>query len=145
MRGYLAVMFLFIYAPSVSLVLFSFQKGRVQSFPIEEWSVKWYQEAWENRSLRESVITSVQVGTLVSIFATALGFVSANMLCRRYCQHELCYIALIALPSMIPSLLSGLALLMYFQRIHLNGTVFGIVAAHVCYTSPFAMVIIHNS
>ena len=141
---YLAVAFLFIFAPIISLSVFSFHAGRIQSFPIEEFSTKWYQAAWENRQLREGLRNSFLIGIAVSIAATGLGFLSAHVLCRHRPRYELFYLALIILPVLLPLLLSGMALLMYFQRIQLTGSLWAVMVAHITYASPFAMVLIYD-
>ena len=56
-----------------------------------------------------------------------------------------CNIALVSVPALVPLILSGMALLMYYQEIRLSGTYWAIVAAHVCYCSPFALGFIRNS
>jgi len=123
----------------------SFHEGRIQSFPVEQFSTKWYGEAWKNPQFREGIAGSLKVGVAVMAISTILGFLSAHVLCRVRPQRPLLYIAFVCLPCLMPLLLSGMALLMYYQRIRIAGSIWAIVLAHSCYCAPFAMGLIRNS
>lgn len=144
-KAYVLLLLLYIFAPVLSLVLFSLQSGRIQSLPIEGLTLRWYAEAVANPSFRDGLRTSVVVACLVAPLSTALGFASAHLLCRHPPGHPLCYSALVSMPAFVPLMLSGLVMLMHFEAIGVSGTLFAIVAAHVCYCSPFAFVIIYLS
>ena len=135
---------LFVFAPAISLVLFSFHEGKIQSFPIEAYSTRWYKEAWENPDLREGFRNSVLVSNVVSLVSVVFGFLGAHLLCRRRPRGQLFYVAFVSLPVVIPLLLSGIALLMFFQQIHIVGTLWAIIIAHICFSSPFALALIRN-
>ena len=145
LRAYLALALLFVFAPVLSLALMSFGAEKIQTLPIEGFSTKWYDEAWSNRDFREGFWTSIKVAIVVAPMATALGFISAHVLARYRPRYEMLYIALVSVPALVPLLLSGMALLMYYQEIRLHGTYWSIVAAHVCFCSPFALGFIRNT
>ena len=145
LRIYVGFVVLFVFTPILSLALMSFHEGKVQSFPIQSYSAVWYAEAWSNPVIREGLWTSLKIGLIVAPISTALGFISAHVLVRHTPRHETLYIAVVSLPALVPLLLSGMALLMYFQEIRLFGSIWAIVAAHVCYCSPFALGFIRNS
>lgn len=145
LKAYLIVALIFIFAPAISLMIFSFQEGKVQSFPIEAYSTRWYKEAWENPDLREGFCNSVLVGTVVSSGSVVFGFLGSHLLCRRKPKGQLFYVAFVSLPVVIPLLLSGIAFSMFFQQIHIVGTLWAIIVAHICFSSPFALALIRNS
>jgi spermidine/putrescine transport system permease protein len=145
LRLYLALALVFVFAPVISLVLMSFHEGQVPTFPIEQFSTKWYGYAWSNTEFREGSWTSLCVASAAAPLSTILGLISANVLCRHRPRREMIYVALVTLPCLVPLLLSGMALLMYYQKIHLFGSKWSIIAAHTCYCSPFALAIIRSS
>ncbi len=144
LRAYLIIALIFVFAPVISLILFSFHEGKIQSFPIEAYSTHWYNDAWENRDLREGFRNSVVVGAVVSVASVVFGFLGAHLLCRRRPRCQLFYVAFVSLPVVIPLLLSGIALLMYFQQIRIVGSLWAIIIAHICFSSPFALALIRN-
>lgn len=145
LRVYLVVAFAYIFAPLAALILMSFHAGRIQSFPIESFSLRWYAEAWSNPAFRDGLWTSLRVAALVAPLSTVLGFISAHYLCRHPPRKPLVYAAFVSLPAFVPLLLSGIAMVPYYRQIHLYGSLWAIVAAHVCYCSPFALVMTYVS
>lgn len=144
LKTYLIIALIFVFVPAISLILFSLHEGKVQSFPIKSYSIHWYKDAWENRDLRDGFRNSVIVGTVVSTGSVVFGFLGAHILCRRRPRGQLFYVAFVSLPVVIPLLLSGIALLMYFQQIHIVGTLWAIIIAHICFSSPFSLALIRN-
>ena len=58
---YLLAALVFIYAPVVVLVLFSFQDGLLPVPPFNGPSLQWYQKMWGNERLMDALIYSVLV------------------------------------------------------------------------------------
>jgi len=139
LRTYVVLALLFIFAPVISLALFSLHEGRIQSFPIEAYSTRWYGDAWANQDIREGLRNSFIVGAVTSALSTILGFLSAHLLCRYRLRRQSLYVAFVSLPVVIPLILSGMASLMYFQYIRLAGTLWAVVIAHTSFCSPFAL------
>ena len=135
----------FVLAPIVTLVWMSFNDGGTQSFPITGYSLKWYASAFHNEDYATGLANSLTIAAIVAPLATALALFSAHFLVRRPPRQPALYVLAISLPALIPVVLSGLALLMFYQQIHLDGTIWAIVAAHVCYASPFALALIRNA
>jgi spermidine/putrescine transport system permease protein len=142
--AYLVLVLGFVLAPVATLVLFSFQEGSIPALPIESFSLRWYRAAWRNRDFREGLANSLQVGVVVALLSTAIGFWAAHVLSRRLTRGRGLYMAVLCLPALVPPILSGFALLMYYQRIRLYGTAWAIIAAHTCYCSPFAVALLRN-
>jgi spermidine/putrescine transport system permease protein len=138
--GYLVLAYVYLFAPVFALMLFSFQTGKVQGLPIEAVTLGWYGAALNNAAFQVGLRTSVAVAVMVSVLSTVLGLASANLLCRHKPAYPLLFAAFVSVPAFVPPILSGLVMLTYFQLIGLNGTIWAIVVAQVCYCSPFAFV-----
>ena len=89
LRVYLVAALLFVFAPVISLGLMSFHEAKIQTFPIDAFSTKWYAVAWDNRDYRDGLWTSLKVAGLVAPIATTLGFVSAHVLVRYRPRREM--------------------------------------------------------
>lgn len=144
LRGYLLVILLLIFAPVVSIIAISFQSGNVPAFPIHHFSTKWYENVWSNPKLRDGAIASCKVSITVAFVSTVLGLCSAYFVCRQS-KSKMFYTMAVGLPALLPSSVSGLALLVYFSKIHLAGSLWAVIVAHIAYISPFAMVLIQRS
>ena len=71
MRVFFALVVAFLYAPIVILLIFSFNKSAVPSFPLSGFTFHWYREFAANSELRGALVTSAIIATLSSLGAVA--------------------------------------------------------------------------
>src|SRR5436190_19770289 len=73
LRGFFALVVLFLYAPIVILLIFSFNKSAIPAFPPSGFTFHWYREFLSNSDLRNALETSAIVATFSSAGAVVLG------------------------------------------------------------------------
>lgn len=144
-RLYALVALAFIFAPPLTLVIMSFNADAVQTFPIREFSVKWYAAAFTNGDFHIGFWNSLTVAAVVAPVATALALASAYLLGRRQPRNSALYLLGVTLPALVPPILSGLSLLMFYERLRIDGSIWAIMLAHTCYCSPFALGFLRGS
>ena len=140
--GYLALVFVFIFAPILFSIIFSFNSDRFPTIPLGGFTLKWYETIWQDPDVWEAARTSLMVSISVAITATCLGFATAYTDYRYQFKLKPLYLALILLPPTIPLIIMALAMLAWFAKIGLSGQVVSIIIAHTVLTAPFAMAII---
>lgn len=142
MRGYIALLFGFVFAPIFFSMVFSFNSARFPTIPLEGFTTHWYETIFADedfwRAARNSLIVSVSTG----ILATILGFCTAYSDYRYRFRGQGAYLAIILLPPTIPLIVMALAMLAWFSRVGISGQVWTIIIAHTVLTAPFAMAII---
>lgn len=126
--------------PMVSLVLFSFQEARIPRFPITAYSVKWYVAAANDAEFRGGLWTTVQIAVCVSFMSTVLGVAGAHGLRKSKGVSEMVYLGIVSLPFLIPPIVSGLALMVSFERLGLLGGKSRIILAQTCYCAPLSLI-----
>jgi spermidine/putrescine transport system permease protein len=72
---YAALVLLFLYAPIIILIVFSFNSEKGYSW--QGFSLKWYEELFHNELIIESFRNTLIVAAIASIFATILGTLAA--------------------------------------------------------------------
>ncbi len=77
MRVFFALVILFLYAPIVILLIFSFNKDPVPSFPLSGFTLHWYDDFVHNGTLRAALESSAIVAALSSVIAVALGVLAS--------------------------------------------------------------------
>jgi spermidine/putrescine transport system permease protein len=104
----------FLYLPIVVLVLFSFSTSRYASI----WggfSLEWYAKLVRNPDIFQALLNSLLIAVATTLIATALGTLAALGLerfpDRRRASH---YDAALTLPILIPDIVQGIALLLFF-------------------------------
>src|SRR5262247_3244259 len=65
------VCFVVLYAPIVTLVVYSFNAGASVAI-WEGWSWRWYEAAWRNAQVQEAAARSLVVASCASLIATVL-------------------------------------------------------------------------
>jgi spermidine/putrescine transport system permease protein len=140
--GWTALVFLFILAPIVSTVVFSFNVDRFPSLPWGGFTLTWYTAVLTDDSVRRSLGNSLIVAGAAAAIATGLGFAAAYVDYRFRFFGKRAYVALASLPPTVPVVILGVAMLTFEGRVGLSGTLAGVAAGHVVLCSPFAMALV---
>jgi spermidine/putrescine transport system permease protein len=138
---YLAALFMFIFAPIVASVVFSFNSDRFPTLPLGSFTTEWYARAFSRPQVWEALGNSLIVAAATSVLATMIGFATAYTDFRYGFRFKSAYLALALLPPTLPLVILGLAMLAWLSQVGLSGTLIGIIIAHVVLATPFAMAI----
>ncbi len=141
-RVYLGAVFLFVFAPIMASVVFSFNSDRFPSIPLGSFTLHWYQKAFSDPDVWDAFRTSLKVAGSVALLATAIGFCTAYTDFRFGFRFKPAYLALALLPPTIPLVIMGLAMLAWLSNVGLSGTVTAVIISHTVLATPFAMAVI---
>ena len=135
------VVFVLLYAPILTLVLYSFNAGLSPS-DWEGWSLNWYRIAWQNDEVKSATIISLQVATATAVLSTILATMAALGTTRRkaFPGQTLIYV-MINQPLMVPEIVTAVALLLVFAMVKKITGYTGLgymVLAHSAFCVPFA-------
>ena len=112
-RLFMALVFLFLYAPILLLIVFSFNEGN-SNVVWTGFSLHWYKELFQNRIIMRSVYTTLMVSLLATVIATVAGTFAAlgfyNM--RRRYREPLNTVSNI--PMMNADIVTGVAMCLFF-------------------------------
>jgi putrescine transport system permease protein len=149
--GLLALLgFVFLYAPIISLVVFSFNESKL----VTVWggfSTKWYGELLRNRQILNAAWLSLQIATISASVALVLGTLAGFALTRfgRF-RGRLLLSGTVTAPLVMPDVITGLSLLLLFVAMEsalgwpagrgLNT----IVIAHVTFCAAYVAVVVQS-
>jgi spermidine/putrescine transport system permease protein len=142
LRVFFALVVVFLYAPIVILLIFSFNKSAVPSFPLSGFTFHWYHEFLVNGDLRGALETSAIVAVLSSLGAVALGVVASLALTRRRFHGKNVVSALLLSPLVIPYVVFGISLLLLFHTIGVPRSLLTVVIGHIVITLPYTILVI---
>ena len=142
LTAYLGAIFLFIFAPIVFSVVFSFNSQRFPTIPLGSFSIEWYVKIFNDPDILKAALNSLIVSSSTAVIATVLGFCTAYSDFRYNFRFKGPYIALILLPPTIPLIIMALAMLAWLSKLGMSGQLWSVVIAHSVLTAPFAMAII---
>lgn len=142
--------FVFLYAPIVSLVVFSFNESKL----VTVWggfSTKWYVALFQDPQILGSAWVSLQVAVMSATIATALGTLAAYVLVRfgRFRGRAL-LTGMSTAPLVMPEVITGLSLLLLFVAMEgLIGWPAGrgkttIILAHATFCMAYVTVVVQS-
>ena len=136
-----AATFVMLYAPIVTLVVYSFNAGESVAL-WEGFSWRWYAAAWENQQVQEATVRSLVVALFAAGIATTVATMAALGTTRtgRWRGRTAVYL-LINQPLMVPEIVTAVALLIFFAMIKVATGVQGLIyliLAHAAFCIPFA-------
>jgi ABC-type spermidine/putrescine transport system permease subunit II len=140
---YGVAIYVFLFAPIVLLVLFSFNANRYGTFPITGWTLTWYRQAFDDYQVHDAVSTTIKVALQVTAISTFVGTAAAFPLVRSRLPFREGIRILFILPIMIPGLLIGVSLLVLFtSTFHLQLSPETAVIGQSVYTTPFVILLV---
>jgi putative spermidine/putrescine transport system permease protein len=100
----------FIYFPLVIVTLYAFNANITQSWPIQDWTTKWFSVAFHDEDVRDAFLLSVKAAFLATIVALVLGTLLAFAMSRFefFGRNSLSF--LVVLPLALPGIITGIAL-----------------------------------
>lgn len=138
----IAAVLAFLHAPVVVLVANSFNLSRFGS-RWEGFTWKWYRKLAEADDLWESLRLSLEIAALASLAAMILGTLAALALHRFASRLQRLHFGVLVVPLVIPDILMGISLLLFFVALGVPTGFLTIWIAHVTFcTSYVAMVVL---
>ena len=136
----LALTLLFLIGPMIVAILMSFDaRGFLGPFPPTSLSLRWYREFFANNSFVDGLKTSLLLACTATLISVALGTMAALALTHYEFRGKTFLSALFLSPLMIPAVVIGLALLIFFSRLGLFNGFARLLCAHVIVTLPFTV------
>lgn len=142
--------FVFLYAPILSLMVYSFNESRL----VTVWSgfsVKWYGELFRDQQMMAAAWISIQLAFWTACASVVLGTMAAMIMTRfRNFPGKTIFGGLITAPLVMPEVITGLSILLLFVSI---GPIIGIGEqrgmltiwiAHVTFCMAFVTVVISS-
>jgi putative spermidine/putrescine transport system permease protein len=140
-----AVVLAFLYVPFFIIVLYAFNESVAYSWPIDEYTTKWFTVAWENDEIRSALAVSIQAALAASAIALVLGSLAAFAVHRFKFFGRETVSFLLVLPIALPGIVTGMAL---NSTINLGGeylgisfSLFTIIVGH----ATFCVVVVYNN
>ncbi len=133
-----AAAYLFLYAPLVVVVVFSFNDSRLNA----QWvgfTTSWYVKLLRNEQMLLAARNSLLIALVTSAASTVLGTM-AGFAMHRYRTRVLP--VLVLAPIAIPEILMGVALLMFFVMVNMSLGLVSIALAHIAFCIGYVAIVV---
>jgi spermidine/putrescine transport system permease protein len=133
--------YVFLYAPIIILVIFSFNASRFVT-TWEGFSLRWYGELFKNEAMAAALKNSLIVAVASTLISTVFGTMVALVMERRRFPAKLAFDALLYLPIIIPDIAMAVMLLLFFVMAKISLSLATIIIAHVAFNISFVAVVV---
>jgi ABC-type spermidine/putrescine transport system permease subunit II len=141
--GIVALIAVFMFAPTVVMGILSFSDESFISFPPESWGLRQYHEALYGGRWMPALGRSLIVAGVTASVALVIGALAVVALNRAGFRGRRSLHALAVGPLLVPSLAYAIALYLVLARFHLLGTLAGLVLAHSILALPFVILVLN--
>ena len=118
-RLLMGLVFLFLYAPIILLIIFSFNSGE-SSMVWQGFSLDWYKKLFQNRIIMESVYTTLLVSLLATVISTIAGTFAAIGLYSMSRRFRDPLLTVNNIPMMNADIVTGVSLCLFFAAFFQN-------------------------
>jgi spermidine/putrescine transport system permease protein len=149
MRSWVALTMIFLYAPLIVLMIFSFNDSK-RNVVWKGFTTKYYEKALANSSLVEALVNSLTIAFLATIVSLVLGALAGVMLWRFRFPFKGAVEGTMTLPIIVPEICMGVAMLIFFAKVEWpSGMVWplnlsAITIAHITFCFPFVALVVRS-
>jgi len=135
---YGALVYIYLYFPLLVVFVYSLNSSR-STMKFEEVTFDWYAKLFQNKELLTSLLHSIQVSGLAVLFAMVVGTLGALFLNRVDFRGKGLFRTLAMLPIILPGIIVGLSLLIFFLNLKLQLSMWTVIFGHMSFTTPVVM------
>ena len=119
----------------------SFARRWLGTWLPDGWTTTWYSAAWKEFQLDSVLIVTMQVVLSVVLLSLLIGVPAAYTLARKDFPGKRFLMLLFLLPLMVPPITYGIPLATVLYKIHLAGTIYGVIVANLIPAAPFVILV----
>jgi spermidine/putrescine transport system permease protein len=124
------LVFGFLYLPIVTLIVYSFNGQGVGGFPPRDLTLDWYRQLFSDDAIWTSVLNSLLVAAAAIAISLTFGIPAALALDRANFPGKAFFRRLVLLPLILPGIITGLSLLMFFRAVEVRSSLITVMLGH---------------
>lgn len=135
---YLALIFILLYAPIVTLIVLSFNQSKTRA----KWggfTLKWYKELLKNEQIMSAFYTTLIIAFVSAAIATVIGTAAAIAIQGMKQKWKTMYMGLTNIPMMNAEIVMGVSLMLLFIAFHMTLGFGTILIAHITFNIPYVV------
>ena len=135
---YLALIFIILYAPIVTLMVLFFNQSKTRS----KWggfTLKWYKELFQNEQIMSAFYTTLIIAFLSAAAATVIGTAAAIAIQGMKSRWRTLYMGVTNIPMMNAEIVMGVSLMLLFIACRMTLGFGTILIAHITFNIPYVI------
>ena len=141
-RAFTTLVYIFMFAPIAVVVLLSFNSAQFGSFPIEGFSLKWFEELFNNAAIVRAFQTSLWLAVVTAIVSTTFGILASIALVRYDFPGKSWINTLLVAPVLIPETVLGVGLLLFMLWLNQPRSLPVLMLGHILISLPYVVLVV---
>ena len=137
------LVYLFLYLPIFVVIAYSFN-GSSRNVRFEGFTFSWYVRMFDNRQLMEAFQNTVFLAVVSTLISVVLGTLCAVGLYRFEFKLKSAISTALYIPIVIPEIVFGISLLVFFSSLDIPQGMLTLVIAHVTFSLPFVVITVRS-
>ena len=135
---YIALIFIFLYAPIVTLMVLSFNASRSRA----KWggfTLKWYRELFQNEVILAALSNTLLIALLSSLIATLIGTIACISMQAMKRRTRAVMMGVTNIPMLNAEIVTGISLMLLFITLGMKFGFLTILLAHITFNIPYVI------
>ena len=137
-RIYIGLIFLFLYAPIVTLIVLSFNASRTRA----KWggfTLKWYIELFGNAVIMQALWNTLSIALLSALAATLIGTITCIAMQKMKRRNRTILMGITNIPMLNAEIVTGISLMLLFISLGVRFGFLTILLAHITFNIPYVI------
>jgi spermidine/putrescine transport system permease protein len=138
-RLYTVLIFLFLYAPIIILIVYSFNESKSRGV-FSGFTLKWYEELFRNREVMKALSNTMIIAVITTIVSTLLGtFAAIGIHFSKKGPFKQMVMNLNYLPILNPDVVIAVSLIALYRFMGLDFGLATILLSHITFCTPYVV------
>ncbi|MEH7223587.1 ABC transporter permease subunit [Bacillus sp. JJ1566] len=138
---YGALIYSFLYLPILILILFSFNKSKLNAV-WTGFTFEWYAKLWSNTQVLEAAKITIIVAIVSTIASTILGTLVSVGMYKYYFKGKSLLDGMLYIPLVMSEIVMGIALLAFFSMVKMPLGIWTLIISHITFCIPYVVVVV---
>ncbi len=137
---YLTLIYVFMYAPIIIMMVYSFNDSRARSAKWKGFTFKWYAELFEDSQMLKALQTTLYIAIISAIIATIVGTLAAIGIHNMKKKPKTVVMNITYLPVMNPDIVTGISLMILFVFLRIPLGKVSLLLSHIVFNIPYVII-----
>ena len=142
LKLYTALVYFFMFAPIVAVLLLAFNSSQFGGFPLEGFSLRWFVKLWENEAIISAFRTSMVLGALTAVISTTLGILASLALVRYQFRGKNFITTILISPVLVPETVLAVGVLIFLRWLSMPRSFLLLLVGHSIIALPFVVLVV---
>ena len=135
---YIALIFLFLYAPILTLIVLSFNASKTRA----KWggfTIKWYLSMFQNRAIMQALSNTLIIAFLSAFIATVIGVIACLSMQSMRRRGRALLMGVTNIPMLNADIVTGISLMLLFITLGIHFGFMTIQLSHITFNIPYVL------